>query len=535
MPTLAPSRIRLACLLLLPAFAAVSAQPEATPPEPAGAETEEAAEVPASAPQRGPLHEALDWTIEGLRLYMAGDRAGAHRSLEDARISLLEAQLPAPMQEKELGLLACCLPPDVAHLDPGALLRELNAEKERGAENLSEREVVEREARRILARFKSQPNEAQFAELIHSVVTYIDYYRGHQRGFFERSYQRKHKYWPVITQTFAGFNLPEELAYVALVESGFNPRAVSHANARGLWQFIPSTGQRYGLLRSEDFYDVAKATRAAADYLQDLLSIFGPNSFLLALAAYNAGELRVMNCLRGVEDAFGERSFWEIRSCFARETQEYIPRILAAAVLASDPQRFGFELASMEEVRSRSEVVVFPSLTALDEIASRVGISSAEIRLANTDLASNARATPARNFPLYLPSGSAARLADLLVPNRPEPREAQGEAPAGGARLVYTVRAGNTLSTVAELFHVRYRSIMTWNRLRSSRLATGQKLVIYPSRKVSSRTHQVKKGETFSTIARRYGIEVEDLRTANGLTEGSRPRPGQKLLVYVAG
>jgi membrane-bound lytic murein transglycosylase D len=167
------------------------------------------------------------------------------------------------------------------------------------------------------------------------VHSYVEYYRDKQREFFERSYLRKHKYWPTIRPVFEAKRIPLELGYMALVESGFAPLARSRANARGLWQFIPGTGRRYGLERAEDFYDVQRSTDAAAEYLLDLIGIYGSDSFLLATASYNAGEGRIMGCLRHLDDPFGGRSFWEIRGCLARETREYVPRILAAAIIAS--------------------------------------------------------------------------------------------------------------------------------------------------------------------------------------------------------
>ena len=175
------------------------------------------------------------------------------------------------------------------------------------------------------------PRDAYLEVFVDEVQRYVDYYRGHGREFFERAYARKHKYWPTIEAVFSAKSIPGELGYMALVESGFNPRARSRANARGLWQFIPGTGKRYGLYRVDDFYDVRMATEAASEYLLDLIGIFGSPSFLLATAAYNAGEQRIENCLRGLDDPFEKRSFWEIRDCLARETREYVPRIMAAA------------------------------------------------------------------------------------------------------------------------------------------------------------------------------------------------------------
>lgn len=586
-----------------------AAEPEEPRAEPTEDETD--------ATSESALARALGWTTRGLQAYLAGDRAQAHRLLSDAQIVLLEAGLPPEMESQGLEVFSCCLPKELAHLDPTALASELAAEMESDPAHLDQRVWVEREVRRLLAVFHSQPSEAQLAALVREVEAYIELYRGAYRGFFERAYERKHKYWPIIEAIFASYNLPVELGYVAFVESGFNPRAYSHAGARGLWQFIPATGRRYGLRSTDDFYDVTRATAAAADYLRDLISIFGPNSFLLALAGYNSGELRVMNCLRSVSDPLVERSFWEIQGCFARETQEYVPRILAAAVIASNPPIFGFDLEPPESRAERLGVVTVPRVTSLAMLAEKAGTTAAELRLANSELASDATVTPVRNFPLYVHLAGVAQLASALPEvqsaaqlaslgdkeaesqqapgsSRPEaaPRSRQAAAPArtyvvrggdtlsaiatrhgtsptalaaanrlrkpfrlaigqrlvipGGqasstrqaaaeARVVYTVKRGNTLASIADLFAVRYRDVMRWNNLRSTRLQPGQKLAIHPGRPIRTATHVVRRGESLGAIARRYGVETQHLLIANGLASAAALRVGQRLVVYRRG
>lgn len=446
----------------------------ASGPEALGDEPGPVIEEPEPAADRpAPLEQALSWAEQGLRAFEAGELESARRHLADARIVLLEAGLPAAMAEKGLALLSCCMPPDLARHNLERVATELEQALAPRTADLSERQFVEAEVRRILIRFGSHPSEAELATLLSEVEAYLGFYRGHYRDFFTRASARKRHYWPLIERVFAEFNLPVELGYMAMVESGFNPRAVSHANARGLWQFITTTGRRYGLAQREDFYDAEKSTRAAADYLRDLISIFGPQSFLLAMAGYNAGEGRVMGCLRGVADPMVERSFWKIRPCLMRETREYVPRVLAAAVISSDPERFGFNPA-------------------------------APVVLAETE-----------------------------VP--PPTRPAAAAEPRAGSRptLVYTVKPGNTVESVAALFGVRSRDLASWNRLGSSRLKAGQRLTIHPPRRLVAKSHTVRRGETASAIARRYGVGTGQVLTANGLTPRTTIRPGQRLVVYV--
>ena len=551
------------------------------------------------------LERALEWASQGLRLYEEGDHEGARRSLSDARIMLLqEADLPEAIQEQGLSMLSCALSEDLRHLDLEAVAEILELEA-RPASELEDRELIEREVRRILRRFgAATPGEAYLRTFVDEVQRYVDFYRGNHRDFFERAYERKHKYWPTIEAVFGPRNIPIELGYMALVESGFNPRARSHAGARGLWQFIPSTGKRYGLRRVDDFYDVRMATEAASEYLLDLIGIFGSSSFLMATAAYNAGEGRIQRCLRDLEDPFEQRNFWEIRGCLARETREYVPRIMAAVVIATDPARFGFDLESAEDMREHYDVVTVPSVTRLSTLARRAGTTVAELRAANSDLAPTAGATAARNFPLYVPRGSGQRIASTLPPpsasatrsvaspgagSRSAP-PAAGKSNGNGhdsgekivvvvrsgdtlseiaqahdlkysqvaswnglkrpyrlsigqrltlypngttPRVVYTVQRGNTLRAIADVFSVRYRDVMAWNQLRRSTLRVGQKLVIHPARAIRLERYRVRRGDTVARIARRFGVPVRDVLTANGLSSRSLIRPGQQLKIYV--
>lgn len=659
-PAVAPTPERAAEEPAAPAADAVPEPTDVDPPpaEPAPAEAVDelaVAVVPGPPSIRDALESALEWTAAGLRLYEQGRYAEARDSLNDARIALLEADLPEAIQERGPAALAGALPEELRGHDVAAVVAELDAMGD--GDDLPQRAYVEREARRILRRFgAADPEEGYLAVFVDQVEQYVRYYQGHQREFFERAFERKHKYWPTIQTIFAERGIPEDLGYVAFVESGMNPHARSHAGARGLWQFIPSTGKIYHLRHVDDFYDVVKATEAASEYLLDLIGIFGSRSFLLATAAYNVGERRIERCLRDLDDPFGSRSFWEIRGCLPPETREYVPRILAAAVVASDPARFGFDLAGEEEMKERYDVVTIPVPTRLSYLAERSGTSVAELRTANTDLATNATSTPVRNFPLYVPRGGGELLARTFqaapgplevrrerAPPPPRPSVdplTRGDALAGepfdyearrgdtleeiargfgvtvedlkdwnpflrqrvlyrgdrlrvfpasggaerrlyrvrsgdtlsaiaeshglsyrdlarwnslrspyrlkvgqelvlhvgeqaSGELIYRVRQGNTLGQVAEIFSVRYRDVMRWNGLVSSRVRAGQELVIHPPRPMRRETYTVRRGDTVARIARRFGVPVAHVLTANGLRARTVIRPGQRLVVYV--
>lgn len=544
---------------------------------------------------REAMDKAVTWAVEGLTFYQSGKWDDARKSFNDARLILLEADLPDFWKAQGLEAIRTGLPDNLRHYDLEAVAKELERTNRLSPEAIAERAAIETEVRRILRQFGDlSPDQAYLNVIVYETEHYISFYRGKYREFFERSFLRKHKYWPTIQEVLAARKLPGELGYIAFVESGFQPKAVSHANAHGLWQFIPETGRRYGLINKEDFYDVRKSTEAAAGYLVDLINIFGTRSFLLSTAAYNAGEGKIMNCLRQT-DGYDKRTFWDIRPCLAVETQEYVPKILAAAVISSDPKRFGFYLPTEEEMRQRYDVVVLPDVLPIARIAELSGVDVVDVRLANNDLDPGLSYTPGRNFPVYLPAGKGAQLTAALAalpPEQPQVMLASRSVPEfeperkpaesrthvvkpgetlssiartydvevgalakandigspytlsigqrlvlpgdkGVVRVVYTVKAGNSLDDIADIFSVRADDVLDWNDLRSRKLKNGQKLTLFPPRDYETRTYKVRRGDSLAAIARRFGVTIEHLLTVNGLTSKKILRPGQRLVMYV--
>jgi membrane-bound lytic murein transglycosylase D len=590
-----------------PAGAARAAQtpPSTATPEPAAdPEKGESAALGAPLSTREAMDKAVSWVVEGLTFYEHGEWDSASKNFNDARLILLEADLPDFWKQQGLAAIQSGLPENLRHYDLEAVAKEVERKDRPDAAELAELASIEREVRRILRQFgDTSPDEHYLNALVYETQRYVQFYRGKYREFFERSFLRKHKYWPTIQEVLAARKLPGELGYIAFVESGFNPKALSHANALGLWQFIPETGKRYGLVQREDFFDVRKSTEAAAGYLLDLLNIFGSPSFLLATASYNAGEGKIMNCLRQL-DTLERRNFWEIRSCLAVETQEYVPKIMGAAVISSDPARYGFNLPTEEEMRKRYDVAVVPQVMPLARIAEMAGVDVVDLRLANNELDPSSGFTPGRNFPLYLPVGAGAQfltalaamppmppepevvLASSAVPElglraeRPERRSSPSRsyvvkpgdtlssiarrydlevgtlaksndirspytlsvgqrlmipADKNSTRVVYTVKSGNSLEDIAQIFSVRDDDIVDWNGLRSRKVTAGQKLHIFPGRDYELRTYKVRRGDNLAAIARRLGVTLDHILTANGLTSKKVLRPGQRLVAYVPG
>jgi soluble lytic murein transglycosylase-like protein/pSer/pThr/pTyr-binding forkhead associated (FHA) protein len=200
----------------------------------------------------------------------------------------------------------------------------------------------------VLARFGEEEYRAP-PEMVERVEYYLDLYKGAMRGTVALWMQRGRRYFPMIRAVFSEKNIPLELAYVSMLESGFNTQAVSPAGAVGMWQFMPQTARRYGLRVGggvDERTDPEKATRAAAASFKDLIAIFGSrSSTLLCMAAYNAGEQRVINALKRIDDPVRDRDFWYLyrMGWLARETNEYIPQVIALIIISDNPGEYGFD------------------------------------------------------------------------------------------------------------------------------------------------------------------------------------------------
>jgi membrane-bound lytic murein transglycosylase D len=383
---------------------------------------------------------------------------------------------------------------------------------------------------------------------VESVQHFIADYQGPKRKFFQKALRRSAKYVPLITTIFKQKKVPEDMAYMALVESGFSPTATSRARARGLWQFIRSTGRIYGLRINrwrDERLDPVKSTIAAREYFLDLVAIFGSRSFLLAMASYNAGEGKITSCLKRLDDPFEKRNFWAIRGCLKRETREYVPRVIAAAIIAKYPERFGFE-----RPRPLGDVdwLVVTRPTRLSTLARRAGVSEKALRQLNPDISSKARSTPSRviNFPLAVPKGTGTLLAQAFAAVRPLRWDATA---LEASTFAYRVRRGDNLWTIGRRLGISPAKIAQWNGLRGSTIYPGQTLIIYTDGRGPAKTlaaqatpktkpkgyrfvYVVQKGNSLYDIGRFFGVPYRSIMRWNRL-RSARIYPGQKLVLYL--
>jgi membrane-bound lytic murein transglycosylase D len=357
-------------------------------------------------------------------------------------------------------------------------------------------------------------------------------FQGRERQTFLEGYQRSGLYRPHIVAELKKAGLPEQLSWLPLVESWYKDRALSRARALGMWQFIASTGYRYGLDRDawiDERMDPEKSTQAAIGYLTALHDLFG--DWMLALAGYNCGEHNVLKAIRRQQEGYFDQ-FWDVYSRLPKETRRYVPRFLATLEIVEDPAKYGFELpAPLPPVAfERVEIARATQLASLDRALGLAGGSLAKL---NPELRRNA--TPDRPYPLKVPAGTGeAVVASLGKLPKWEPPTITTET--------HRVRSGETISGIASRYKTSVSAIVAANRLRNPhRLSIGQRLEI-PSGstraaassggfRASSGFYVVRSGDTLGKIAARQGVPLSRLIAANRLSSGSTIYPGQRLTI----
>jgi membrane-bound lytic murein transglycosylase D len=311
-----------------------------------------------------------------------------------------------------------------------------------------------------------------------AVESHIRFFNTSIRSRFEQWLIRFSRYRPLVENIFAEFNLPSDLVNLSLVESGFNPYAYSRAKATGPWQFMKGTGKVYGLRIDhyvDERRDPIKSTVAAARYLRDLYDLFG--AWPLAMAAYNAGEgkvLRALNRVRG--ETFSDISKTKL---IRQETKQYVPRIMAATIIARNPDHYGFGQTTAP-LHQFEEVVVNRALH-FRAIASASGVAYDDLRLLNPELRRDATPPDDSAYHLKVPVGTAEKVASLLdrIPTyKFPPLVSKVRHARAGSPQSYRVRAGDTLEKVSKRFHIPLRTLKTRNNLSGSVIRPGEFLTI---------------------------------------------------------
>ena len=387
-----------------------------------------------------------------------------------------------------------------------------------------------------------------------AVIKWMEYFTGRGRKFYARYLARSTRYQPMMREKLTSAGLPKDLVYLSMIESGYNQNAYSSAAAAGLWQFIASTGRMYDL--KVDFWldqrrDPQASTDAAIALLGDLYKDYG--DWYLAWAAYNAGPGRVDRALK----TWGRQDFWTLvnKGAFRVETDNYIPKLLAAAIIGKHPERYGFVGIDYEKA-DEIEAVDVGSSISIDVLAKCAGVSETEFQRLNPQLRRWATPPEAEANKVYLPKGKSTSFLVALEKVPPEQRL---------TFVHHTVRRGETLSVIAGRYGSTLSEVQRANRISNpNRIYPGMDLVIprpgtslpealtasagtgsrapsspshpttssHVAPKVQTITHTVQRGEALSTIARRYGVSQRDLQNWNGIHNADHVMAGQHLKIH---
>ncbi|WP_022664620.1 lytic transglycosylase [Desulfospira joergensenii] len=355
---------------------------------------------------------------------------------------------------------------------------------------------------------------------------------GPERKYFIRALERSSRYRPLIVQELKKSGLPEEISWLPLIESGFKLRALSSARALGLWQFIPSTGYKFGLTRNyyiDERMDPEKATRAAITYLKELHNLFG--DWTTALAAYNCGEGRVLRIIRGQKINYLD-NFWDLYQNLPRETARYVPRFLATVHIVNNLEKYNISIDNPLSPIPYKSVEINKQLR-LKDVARGSGVKLSTLKELNPELRYSL--LPPETYALRIPEDKAAqfmaKLDTIKSTYSPPP-----------VFVYHRVRRGDTLSGLARRYKTSVRAISLANNIGRTHTIVAGKVLKIPNRRragavpaalttAKPATYTVKRGDNLWIIARKFSTNTKQLMAANNLTN-TNLRIGQTLLIH---
>lgn len=370
---------------------------------------------------------------------------------------------------------------------------------------------------------------------------FITFFQTKGRATYARWLSRSTRYLPMMKEILRKEGLPDELVYVAMIESGFQLNARSWANAVGPWQFMSATGRRYSLRIDQwvdERKDPVKATMAAAMYLKDLYGMFN-NDWYLAAAGYNAGENKIFRAI----DKYDTNDFWELSkgSYLKRETKEYVPKLLAAAIIAKDPAKYGFtEIATVPVVEY--DTVTVKGRTDLDLVARLTGTTYQSIKELNPALRHWCTPPNYPDYELKVPKGTKLRFEQGLAAVPDDQRFSEKNLYSR-----YTASRKDNLKQLARRFGSSAGELAELNGLGVKDRIAGRSLIIpvkqsvnfaQEGRRETSATdapaltyYTVRKGDTLHSLARRFNVSVKVLTAWNNLKHAVALKPGKRLIV----
>ncbi len=362
------------------------------------------------------------------------------------------------------------------------------------------------------------------------VQKWINYFTTKDKNRFQRYLNRGERYKNVVQEILRENGVPEEFYYLAMIESGYHERAYSRAKAVGIWQFMRGTGRKYDLESNyyvDERHDPIRATEAAAKYLRDLYLAF--QSWELAMAAYNAGEYRILSSIiKGTS-----RNYWELANAklIPRETREYVPKFFAAVIIGQNLKKYGLYINEDNSSEYPNVLAVeVPSPISLKDVSKLTKISLDHLKRVNPHLKRGITPPLSKSYELWIPEKKVKNVKSVI----PQLAALSLKAKINYRKLAksdnkhyHIIRKGENLSQIARRYHVSIAYIKRLNGLYGNRIYAGKKLRV-SSKGYRASGYKVKRGDTLIGIAKRFRVNLKSLIKINKLNS-SRIYPGMRL------
>jgi len=416
---------------------------------------------------------------------------------------------------------------------------ELTQEKEDLRFMISKRILEIYASRNTVAKGKHNAIPVVMNKYVRAEIDFLTRAKGKEVSFFAQGYKRSGKYRSFIVEELEKAGLPPELSWLPLIESKFKEYALSNARALGLWQFIQSTGAKFGLKRDryvDERLNPHKSTKAAVAYLAELHSIFG--DWATVLAAYNCGEGRVLRVIREQNVNYLD-NFWDLYKRLPRETARYVPRFMAMLHIVNNLEKYGFDKIKPDEP-PKYEIVTLSKQVHLEQVARAVNVKKQTLKKLNPELRYNI--VPGNLYPLRVPPNKGSLVAKLDNISGSSVSERSSQPPA---MSYHRIKKGETLSGIARKYGVGVKGIRQMNKIsRRGYIIAAGKILKIPVRGISSGRHKaksiskrkqrknrmakhvVRKGDSLWDIAKRYKTTTKAIRSLNKL-------PGAKIKIKI--
>ncbi|WP_194974956.1 lytic transglycosylase domain-containing protein [Aquiflexum lacus] len=414
----------------------------------------------------------------------------------------------------------------------------------------------------VANKIKAMETDMPF-ELNERIFAFINYFTVRNRDYTKMVLQRQDIFFPLFEQTLADHNMPDDIKFLAIIESGLNPTAKSRVGAMGLWQFMPATGKMYSLNINRDIddrMDPEMSTEAAAKYLKSLYRMFG--NWELALAAYNCGPGNVRKAIRR---SGGKKTFWEVYKYLPRETRSYVPQFQAMMYVLRHTEDHNFVLEN-PTYPIAYEKINFNQELDLEELANITGICIEDLEDLNPSVQNRLIPSTNKHMAVRVPKSKSEYITqnyeqfseavklttERSIALRSTPVNSTNSPaatiPANQNKIIYVVKSGDVLGSIAQRHGTTVNNIKAWNNISSNTIRIGQKLDIYT--KSSSfdkalaqnnnasttiaenpKTYTVQPGDSLWLISKKHnGISIEQIKKLNNLNT-NQIKPGQKLII----